>query len=88
LLPLAFAAACGAMLLRARRHCCWAPALQQSPIDRYILLAGPTAANPPHAAAAVDSWDRQTDGRIPYSFAAYYAAVSTTSDWQSGIAVA
>jgi len=30
----------------------------------------------------------QTDGRIPYSFAAYYAAVSTTSDWQSGIAVA
>ena len=25
--------------------------------------AGPTAANPPHAAAAVDRWDRKTDGQ-------------------------
>jgi len=32
-------------------------------IDRYRLLAGPTAANPPHAVAAVDRRDRQTDGR-------------------------
>ena len=31
-------------------------------IDRYLLPAGRTAANPPHAAAAVDSWDRQRDG--------------------------
>ena len=31
-------------------------------IDRYLLPAGPTAANPPHAAAAVDRWDRQTNG--------------------------
>jgi len=30
-------------------------------IDRYLLAARPTAANPPHAVAAVDSWDRQTD---------------------------
>ena len=29
--------------------------------DRYLMLAGPTAANPPRAAAAVDNWDRQTD---------------------------
>jgi len=26
-----------------------------------LLPAEPTAANPPHAAVAVDSWDRQTD---------------------------
>ena len=31
-----------------------------------LLPAEPTAANPPHAAVAVDSWDRQTDGRTPY----------------------
>ena len=30
-------------------------------IDRYLLPAGPTAANPPHAAAASNGWDRQTD---------------------------
>jgi len=29
---------------------------------QYLLAAGSTAANPPHAAAAVDTWDRQTDG--------------------------
>jgi len=32
-------------------------------VDRYLLPAGPTAANPPYAAAAVDRWDRQTDTR-------------------------
>jgi len=32
-------------------------------VDRYILPAGRSAANPPHAAAAVDRTDRQTDGR-------------------------
>ena len=31
-------------------------------IERYLLPARPTAANSLHAAAAVDSWDRQTDG--------------------------
>ena len=43
--------------------------------------AGPTAANSPHAAAAVDRWDRRTqrrtDGRTPYRYidtAAYYAS--------------
>ena len=30
-------------------------------IDQYLLPAGPTSANPPHAAAAVNTWDRQTD---------------------------
>ena len=32
-------------------------------IDRYLLPAGPTAANPPHAVAAVDRWNGQTDGQ-------------------------
>jgi len=32
-------------------------------IDRCLLPAGLTAANPPHAAAAVDSCGRQTDGQ-------------------------
>jgi len=42
------------------RICCWA----QSPdIDRYLLPATRSAANPPHAAAAVDWRDIQTDGR-------------------------
>ena len=42
------------------RICCWAlsPA-----IDRYLLSAGRSAANPQHAAAAVDRWNRQTDGQ-------------------------
>jgi len=38
-------------------------------IDRYIPPAGPTAANPPQDAAAVDGWDRQTNRRtdtVPY----------------------
>jgi len=52
-------------------------------VDRYILLAGPAAANPPHAAAAVDRWDRQTDGRTPYRYidsAAYYASSVSNGD--------
>ena len=34
------------------------------------------AANPPHAAATVDRWDRHTDGQTPFRYinpAAYYA---------------
>jgi len=34
-----------------------------SNIDRYLLPAGRSAANPPHAEAAVERRDRQTDGR-------------------------
>jgi len=44
---------CAALL---RRRCCWAPAMEQS-IDISCPRV-PTAANPPHAAAAVDGWDR------------------------------
>ena len=32
-------------------------------VDRYDLPAGRSAANPPHAAAAVERWDQRTDGR-------------------------
>ena len=48
-------------------------------IDRYRLLAGPTAANPLHAAAAAQNGtDRQTDRRTDTASlhrptAAYYA---------------
>ena len=49
------------------RNCCYAPCPcsdSRAAIDRYLLPAGPTAANPPHAAAA-DEWDRdrQADRR-------------------------
>ena len=40
--------------------CCWAPCSGRAAIDRYLLPTGPTAANPPHAAAAGE-WNRQTD---------------------------
>ena len=45
-----------------RRACSMAPAA----IDRYLLpttAARRSAANLPAAVAAVDRWDRQTDGR-------------------------
>ena len=55
-------------LRRVHHSCCyWAPV---PAIDRYLLSAAHSAARPPHAAAAVDRWDRQTDTRPfhrPYS---------------------
>jgi len=69
----AFTAAANVTLLAfaADRHAAAAPlvlSVDRAAIDRYLLLrpAGPTAANPPHAAAAVDSCDRQTGERPPY----------------------
>ena len=50
---------------RAAAPCCCGAG--RAAIDRYLLPAGPTAANLPHAAAAGE-WDRQTDGRTPYRF--------------------
>jgi len=47
-------------VLRARAAA--APVTQQA-IDISWLPAMPTAGNPPHIAATVDRWDRQTDGR-------------------------
>jgi len=43
------------------RICCWAPA--PAAVNQYLLSTRRSAANPPHAAAAVDRWDRQTDRR-------------------------
>ena len=49
----------------------------------YLLPAGRSAANPPHAAAAVDQWDRQTGGRtdgrqtVSQTLLRYYAGCSS-----------
>jgi len=40
---------------------CWAP----TTADRYLLPVGHPAANPMHATATADRWDRQTDKRTP-----------------------
>ena len=66
------------------RHLLLIAVLLRIPIERRPRLlqtsaAGPTAANPPHAAAAVDICDRQTDGRTQDSFvdpALHYLKVS------------
>jgi len=49
-------------------------------IDRYLLPAGPTAANPPQRYAVVDRWDRQTDRRTPYRFTDPAHTVRALSD--------
>jgi len=46
-------------------------------VDRYFTPTGPAAANPPHPAAAFDSWDRRIDGRVPYRRYIYIGADST-----------
>jgi len=50
---------CSHLLLNAVLPRRWAPAV----VDRYLLPARRSAANPLHAAAAVERWDRQTDSR-------------------------
>jgi len=58
---------------RAAVPCCCGAG--RAAIDRYLLPAGPTAANPPHAAAA-DELYRQTTDTVPLhvDLAAYYAS--------------
>jgi len=46
-----------------RRRCCRTPA--PAAVDRYVLPVGRSAANPPHAAAAVEQTDGRTDVRTP-----------------------
>ena len=58
--------------------CCWAPCCSpglrhcccRAPgtVDQYFLRIRCSAANPPHAAAAFDWWERLTDGRTPDRF--------------------
>ena len=46
-------------------------------VDRYLLLAGPTAANPLQRRATMGKTDRQTNGRTTYRYidpAAYYVS--------------
>jgi len=43
-------------------YCQYLPAAAAAEINQYLLPAGPTAANPPHAAAAGE-WNRLTDER-------------------------
>ena len=68
----AFAATCHA----AVPCCCGAG---RAAYDRYLLPAGPTAANPSHAAAAGE-WDRRTD-TVPFHrpCAAYYTGSANNS---------
>jgi len=54
-------------------------------VDRRRMPAGRPAANTPHAAAAVDRWDRQTDGRTLNRLidpAEYYVSSFNNSIWQ------
>jgi len=60
------------LIFAAVRRAAAAPAA----IDRYLLPAGPTAANPSQLHAAVDRWGRKTGGRTAYRYvdsAAFYA---------------
>jgi len=60
-LLLSAGACCGA--IAAERTCSWYAAPVAVAADRHLLPAERSAANPPASAAAVDRWDRQTDGR-------------------------
>ena len=55
----AFAAAC-----RTAALCCCRCGAGRAAIDRYLLPAGPIAANPPHAAAA-GNWDSGWTDTVP-----------------------
>ena len=57
---------CPYLLLSAvlRRRCCWAR-LQQAPVDRFLLPAGRSAANPP--ATSINGTERRTNGRSTVS---------------------
>ena len=59
---------------RAAAPCCCGAG--RAAIDQYLLPAGLTAANPPHAAAA-GKWDRQRD-TVPFQRprSAYYAGIA------------
>jgi len=59
-------ACCGGRKRDTGRICCCGSVLRRraagrpppAAVDRYLLPAGRPAANPPHAAAAIDRWDR------------------------------
>ena len=45
-------------------------------IDRYLLSAGRSAANPPATIAAVYHWDRRTDGRPTVTYTLLHILMS------------
>jgi len=58
---------------------CWVPV--PVTVDQYVLLTGCSAANLPHAAAAVERWtDRQTPNRYTDPAPHTVQAVLVTSD--------
>ena len=48
-------------------------------VDRCVQHAGRSAANPPHAAAAVERWVRQTDGGTPDRYINAYCAANVNN---------
>ena len=71
----------GPVLLR--RRCC--TGLRRAAVDRYLLPAGRSAANPPHAAAAIDRWDRHTtDGHRTHRPCSAYCAGSANNSFFPG----
>jgi len=50
-------------------------------VDRYLLTAGRSAANPPATVAAVDrwDWDRRMDGRTPDRYVDPAGSVNNSS---------
>jgi len=53
-------------------------------VDRYVLPAERSAANPPHAAVAVERQDRQVKGRTRYIDLARQHASASVAVWRSG----
>ena len=67
-------------LVLLRRRCC--TGLRRAAVDRYLLPAGRSAANPPHAAAAIDRWDRHTtDGHRTHTPCSAYCAGSANNSF-------
>ena len=56
-----------APLLHAEGTCSWYAAPAPASVDRCLMPEGRSAANPSATDAAVDRWDRQTDGRSTVS---------------------
>ena len=65
---------------RAAAPCCCGAG--RAAVSRYLLPAGPTAANPPHAAAA-DEWYRQADGQTGRTPSVSHGAWDRQTDGQT-----
>jgi len=63
LLPRLLTRHCSHLLVSAVMRRCCAARPAHAAVSRYLPPARRSAANPPHAATAVEWWDRHTDGR-------------------------